>query len=64
MVYQTKTLSKMLRNSIGDYIVETLDIDENIESQTGMYTAAVFADHADGFNHYCYSCCHDSVSRY
>ncbi|MFY0519785.1 ABC transporter permease [Lysinibacillus sp. UGB7] len=27
----------------GDYIVETLDIAENIESQTGMYTAAVFA---------------------
>jgi len=27
----------------GDYIVETLDIDENVESQTGMYTAAVFA---------------------
>ena len=25
------------------HIVETLDIDENIESQTGMYTAAVFA---------------------
>lgn len=27
----------------GDYIVETLDIDENVESQTGMYIAAVFA---------------------
>ncbi|MGM9951575.1 MAG: ABC transporter permease [Lysinibacillus sp.] len=27
----------------GDYIVDTLDIDETIESQTGMYTAAVLA---------------------
>ncbi|MEY9973471.1 putative ABC transport system permease protein [Lysinibacillus sp. RC46] len=27
----------------GDYIVETIDIDKNVESQTGMYTAAVFA---------------------
>ncbi|MEH7378945.1 FtsX-like permease family protein [Bacillus sp. JJ1533] len=27
----------------GDSVIETLDIDENIENQTGMYTAAVLA---------------------
>ncbi len=32
-----------VQEQYGDYIVETLDIDENIESQTGMYTTAVFA---------------------
>ena len=32
-----------VQEQYGDHIVETLDIDENIESQTGMYTAAVFA---------------------
>ncbi|MEH7235401.1 ABC transporter permease [Bacillus sp. JJ1562] len=32
-----------VQEQYGNHIVETLDIDENIESQTGMYTAAVFA---------------------
>lgn len=32
-----------VQKQYGDNIVETIDIDENIESQTGMYTAAVFA---------------------
>ncbi|WP_449539132.1 ABC transporter permease [Ferdinandcohnia sp. Marseille-Q9671] len=34
---------KNVQGKYGDHIVETLDIDKNIESQTGMYTAAVFA---------------------
>lgn len=34
---------KNVHEQYGDIIIETLDIDENIESQTGMYTAAVFA---------------------
>ena len=38
-----KDFIKNVQEQYGDYIVETLDIDENIESQTGMYTAAVFA---------------------
>ena len=38
-----KDFIKNVQGKYGDHIVETLDIDENIESQTGMYTAAVFA---------------------
>jgi len=38
-----KDFIKNVQDKYGDNIVETLDIDENIESQTGMYTAAVFA---------------------
>ncbi len=38
-----KSFIQNVQEQYGDYIVETLDIDENIESQTGMYTAAVFA---------------------
>ncbi|MEK4425058.1 ABC transporter permease [Solibacillus sp. FSL K6-1523] len=34
---------KKVQKQYGDYIVETLNIDENIESQTGIYTTAVFA---------------------
>lgn len=34
---------KNVMDQYGDSIVETIDIDENIESQTGMYTAAVFS---------------------
>ena len=32
-----------LQEQYGNYLVDTLDINENIESQTGMYTTAVFA---------------------
>ncbi|ATP42390.1 ABC transporter permease [Solibacillus sp. R5-41] len=38
-----KSFMENVQKQYGDYIVETLDIDENIESQTGMYTTAVFA---------------------
>lgn len=38
-----KNFIKNLQEQYGDQIVEVLDIDENIESQTGMYTTAVFA---------------------
>ena len=38
-----KDFIKTVQEQYGDYIVETLDIDENIESQTSVYTAAVFA---------------------
>ncbi len=38
-----KSFIENVNEQYGDYIVEVLDIDENIESQTGMYTAAVFA---------------------
>ncbi|MEO4055389.1 ABC transporter permease [Solibacillus sp. CAU 1738] len=38
-----KDFIKNVQKQYGDYIVETLDIDENIESQTSMYTDAVFA---------------------
>ncbi|MEK3889820.1 ABC transporter permease [Bacillus sp. FSL K6-3431] len=38
-----KDFIKNVQEQHGNYIVETLDIDENIESQTSMYTAAVFA---------------------
>ena len=38
-----KDFIKTVQKQYGDYIVETLDIDENIESQTSVYTAAVFA---------------------
>ncbi|WP_148346945.1 ABC transporter permease [Robertmurraya massiliosenegalensis] len=38
-----KDFIKMLQGQYGDHIAETLDLDDNIESQTGMYTAAVFA---------------------
>ena len=38
-----KDFIKNVQEQYGNYIVETLDIDENIESQTSMYTAAVFA---------------------
>lgn len=38
-----KSFIENVQEQYGDAIVETLDIDENIESQTGMYTAAVFA---------------------
>ena len=36
-----KDFIENVQEQYGDHIVETLDIDENIESQTGMYTAAV-----------------------
>jgi len=38
-----KDFTRNVQQQYGDSITETLDIDENIESQTGMYTAAVFA---------------------
>lgn len=38
-----KDFVKNVQNQYGEQIIETLDIDENIESQTGMYTAAVLA---------------------
>ena len=38
-----KNFIENIQEQYGDYIVESLDIDENIESQTSMYTAAVFA---------------------
>ncbi len=38
-----KDFIKNVQKQYGDKIIDTLDIDENIESQTGMYTAAVFA---------------------
>lgn len=38
-----KDFIKIVQRQYGDYIVETLDIDENIESQTSMYIDAVFA---------------------
>jgi putative ABC transport system permease protein len=38
-----KDFIRKVQKEYGDSIVETIDIDENIESQTGMYTAAVFA---------------------
>ncbi|WP_232328984.1 ABC transporter permease [Metabacillus litoralis] len=38
-----KDFIKNVQSQYGHHIVETLDIDENIESQTGMYTTAVFA---------------------
>ena len=54
----------MFRNSSGMHIVETVNIDENIESQTGMYISCSVCSHANGFNHYRFSCSHDSVSRH
>jgi putative ABC transport system permease protein len=38
-----KDFIKMVQGQYGSSITEMLDIDENIESQTGMYTTAVFA---------------------
>lgn len=38
-----KDFVKNVQSQYGEQIIETLDIDENIESQTGMYTAAVLA---------------------
>ncbi|WP_240758484.1 ABC transporter permease [Lysinibacillus sp. SGAir0095] len=38
-----KDFIQNVQKQYGNSIVETLDIDENIESQTSMYTAAVFA---------------------
>lgn len=38
-----KDFIKNVQDQYGDHIVETLDIDENIVSQTSMYTTAVFA---------------------
>ncbi|MDR4887803.1 ABC transporter permease [Fredinandcohnia sp. QZ13] len=38
-----KDFIKRVEGQYGDNIADTLDIDENIETQTGMYTAAVFA---------------------
>ena len=38
-----KSFIENVHEQYGDSIVETLDLDENFESQTGMYTAAVFA---------------------
>ncbi|KAA0546397.1 ABC transporter permease [Bacillus sp. BGMRC 2118] len=37
-----KSFINNVQKHYGDHIVETLDIDENIEGQTGMYTTAVF----------------------
>lgn len=39
----SKDFIQDVKEQYGESIVETLDIDENIESQTSMYTAAVFA---------------------
>lgn len=38
-----KDFIKNVQEQYGNYIADTLDIDENIESQTRMYTAAIFA---------------------
>lgn len=38
-----KEFMSSVHDQYGDHIAETVDIDKNIESQTGMYTAAVFA---------------------
>ncbi|MDN4494865.1 ABC transporter permease [Ureibacillus aquaedulcis] len=38
-----KDFIQNVQEQYGNSIIETLDIDENIESQTSMYTAAVFA---------------------
>lgn len=38
-----KKFIQNIQKRFGDDIVDTVDIDETIESQTGMYTAAVFA---------------------
>ncbi|RFB15438.1 ABC transporter permease [Bacillus sp. HNG] len=38
-----KDFIKRVEGQYGDNIADTLDIDENIETQTGMYTAAVYA---------------------
>ena len=38
-----KDFIKNVQEQYGDYLVGTVDIDENIESETGMYTDAVFA---------------------
>lgn len=38
-----KNFINNVENQYGDQIVETLDIDQNIDSQIGMYTVAVFA---------------------
>ena len=38
-----KDFMKEVEKQFGDEIVETVNIDENIESQTGMYIAAVYA---------------------
>ncbi|GKV56166.1 ABC transporter permease [Sporosarcina sp. NCCP-2222] len=38
-----KDFMKTVEAQYGDQLVETLDIDENVESQTGMYTDAMFA---------------------
>ena len=59
-----KDFIKDVEEQYGDDIVETLDIDENIESQTGMYISCSVCGYADDFNHYRSSCCHDSVSRH
>lgn len=38
-----KDFMNKVEQQYGDQVSETLDIDDNIETQTGMYTAAVFA---------------------
>ncbi|MRX73438.1 FtsX-like permease family protein [Bacillus lacus] len=38
-----KDFIKNLQSKYGNHLVDTLDLDETIVSQTGMYTAAVFA---------------------
>ncbi len=38
-----KEFIKMVQDQYGDSIIETFDIDKNVESQIGMYIAAVFA---------------------
>ena len=38
-----KDFIKNVQEQYGNYLVDTLDIDENIESQTSKYTTAVFA---------------------
>lgn len=38
-----KDFIEIVQEQFGEHILEVLNIDENIESQTGMYTTAVFA---------------------
>ncbi|WP_426916652.1 FtsX-like permease family protein [Rossellomorea marisflavi] len=40
---ENKPFIRSVQDTLGDQIVDPLDIDENIKSQTGMYTAAIFA---------------------
>ena len=52
-----KDFIKNVEEQYGDDIGETLDIDENIESQTGMYISCSVCGYADGSDYYRSSCC-------